>query len=151
MGVQLFTNETAPAFGERIERIGPGTKPLWGSMDATQLMRHLSRSFEISLGEVEVQDQSTWFSRNILWYLFFYAFTTWPKGIKAPEVFTPAPVGDFEKEKQTLLDSMKRFLIALEHEPGRKEISPFMGPTSLRDFSRIHGVHLAHHLRQFGV
>ena len=151
MGIQLFTRETAPIFVDRIEKIGPGTKPLWGSMDSTQLMRHLSRSFEISLGEVEVQDQSSWFSRNVLWYLFFYVFTTWPKGIKAPAVFTPEPEGDFEKEKQTLLDSIERFLTALEQEPERKEISPLMGPISLRDFSRIHGVHLAHHLRQFGA
>lgn len=151
MSVLLLTRETVPAFKVRIEKIGPDTKPLWGSMDATQLMRHLSRSFEVSLGEVEFKDESTWFSRNVLWYLFFYVFTTWPKGIKAPAVFTPEPEGDFEQEKKNLLESMERFLTALEREPARKEISPLMGPLTLKDFARIHGVHTAHHLRQFGV
>ncbi len=151
MGVQLFTRETAPDFRSRIEKISASTQPQWGSMDATKLMRHLSRSFEISLGEVEVKDESTWVSRNILWYLFFYVFTNWPQGIKAPEVFTPEPEGDFEKEKQILLESMERFLTALEREPERIALSPMMGPISLRNFARINGVHLNHHLRQFGV
>lgn len=151
MPVILLTRDTQPQFASRLTAIKPDTKPRWGQMDATKLMRHLSRSFEISLNEVEAEDQSNWFSRHIVKYLVFHLFTNWPKGLKAPEVFTPEPTENFEKERQSALDAVERFLSIADKEPDRLGLSPFLGPQPMTYWRRIHGVHLCHHLRQFGV
>jgi hypothetical protein len=147
----FLTRDTRQEFVSRLAAIRADTKPKWGQMDATRLMRHLSRSIEISLNEVEAQDMSNWFTRHIVKYLVFHLFTKWPKGLKAPEVFTPEPSENFEKERQTALEAIERFLSIADSEPTRMGLSPFLGPQPMTYWRRIHGVHFRHHFRQFGV
>jgi hypothetical protein len=151
MPAVLLTSQTCPGFKDRLNAIRSDTKPHWGKMDANQLMGHLRRSFEISLNEVEVEDMSNWFSRHVVKFLVFHFFTKWPKGLKAPDVFFPKTEEGFEKEKQSLFAAMQRFMDAVERDPNRMGLSPFVGPQPLEYWRRIHGVHLSHHLRQFGV
>ncbi|MCG3197059.1 MAG: hypothetical protein GHCLOJNM_01542 [bacterium] len=151
MPVVFLNRKTQPQFVARISALRADSAPKWGSLSATKLMRHLTRSIEMSLGEVEVEDRSNWFSRHMVKRLVFHWFTRWPKGLKAPEIFTPEPSESFERERELLLDAIERFLVAAEKEPTRTGISPFLGPQPLEYWRRIHGVHFSHHMRQFGV
>lgn len=148
----LFTPETRDPFVDRLMKIEADTKPEWGKLDPTKLMRHLRFTLEASMGEVEMKDKSNFFKRHILRILFFHLFTTWPKGkIKAPDHFTPEPAESFEEERHALVKAMDRFLHLYKSSPEKKTVSELLGPITVQYWARVHGVHIAHHLRQFGV
>lgn len=152
MPVVLLTRESLPRYRERIARITADTPRQWGTMDARRMMAHLTRSIELSLGEQKAPDNSTLLSRTLLRWLFFHVLTNWPKGkIKAPEYFSPEPEGDFAAEQARLLEALERFVAAAEAQPQRREVSELLGPTTLATWRRVHGVHMDHHLRQFGA
>ena len=143
---------TLPRFIDRVERIDEKSERLWGKFSVTHMLAHLIRSVEISLGEVDVSDQSNFFIRNILRPIVFSGFMPWPKGrIKTLPVFLVEPEGDLAAEKEKLVVVLKRFIEAAEADPERTVVSPAFGPCPLRGFHRMHGMHCDHHLRQFGA
>ena len=89
--------------------------------------------------------------RNLFYLVFNVWFTNWPKGLKGPPFLTPEPEGSFVEEHALLVTRMEQFVDALEREPGRIAVNPSLGAIPLRTWSRAHGVHCDHHLRQFGV
>lgn len=147
-----LTAANKDAWIDRIRRIQPGAKPRFGSMTPEALFAHLTRTLEISLGEAVLPDMSTPVTRTILKWMFFDLPIPWPKGkIKAPEEFTPRPAGNFEDERRRLFDSIQRFAAAQSAAPRRKVLSPLLGMQTLIFWGRIHGRHMEHHMRQFGV
>ena len=151
MGTVLLTRETAPHFTDRLAKIGPDARGLWGALDPPNLMAHLRRTFEISLGEVDLPDESNILMRTVMKWLAFHVIP-WPKGkIKASASFTPEAKGTFEEERDRLLAAIERFVAAQEADPQRKVRSPVFGLMTLRYWGRVHGKHLDHHLRQHGV
>jgi len=140
-----------PHFLGRIAKVQPDSPRQWGELDPAGMMAHLRRSIEISLGEVEVEDISNFLMRTVGKISFLYLLP-WPKGkIKAPSQFTPPPEGDLESERARLSEAMDRFLEDLRNNPARRTRNPAMGMLTLRTWSRVHGLHFDHHLRQFGA
>ena len=144
---------TRESLGEHIaciKRLRPDAQPAFGMLDATGLMRHLRFAMEASIGDPETADHSKRILRVILWVLFFRIFTRWPGGkIKAPPEATPVPEHAFEDEQRLLLDVMRRFVEKLESAPEERHVNPGLGPITVRNWSRLHGVHHQHHYRQF--
>jgi hypothetical protein len=131
---------TLAFFHERLSRLTAASPRQWGAMDVARMLRHLTFSFEMSLGEQVVPDKTIPVVRELIFLLFFRWFTTWP-----------APEGPFDQERAAMVDRMWRFVDALEREPDKAAINPGLGAIPLAKWSRVHGVHLDHHLRQFGV
>ncbi len=151
MTTLFLTAETFPIFSNRIRAIRPDSVRQWGRLRPDEMLAHLNRAVEMSLGEVEVKDESNFLTRTVLRWLIFHVLP-WPKGkVKAPAVFLPKPEGTLEEERERLLASMVRFIENLEQSPERRTVNPFLGPTPLIYWTRIHGKHTDHHLRQFGV
>ena len=143
---------TLSFFHERVSRLTEGTPRQWGRMDVCRTLRHLTFTFEMSLGEQEVPDKTVPVVRDLVYVVFFRWFTTWPKGrLKGPAYTCPPPQGDFAAERAAVVDRMWRFVDLLEREPDRAAMNPGLGAIPLTKWSRVHGVHLDHHLRQFGV
>lgn len=65
--------------------------------------------------------------------------------------FTPPPKGDFASEQGELIRRMNLFVDELERSPDKTGVNPGLGRIPLTKWSRVHGVHNDHHLRQFGV
>ena len=121
-------------------------------MDSTRAIRHLIFTFEMSLGIQQIKDTSKPIARDLIYLLFFRWFTNWPKGkIKGPDFVTPPPKGNFESEQAKLLRIMSQFVDELERNPAKTGVNPGLGTITLAKWSRVHGVHNDHHLRQFGV
>lgn len=143
---------TLPEFEKRVRALLPDSRRLWGKMDAARMVRHLIYTFENSLGIEKVDRRVNPVVRALIFFVFFQLITTWPKGkIKGPDFVTPPPKGDFASEQNELLRLMEQFVGAFEQNPARVEVNPGMGGISLAKWSRVHGVHSDHHLRQFGV
>lgn len=152
----LLTRETAPEFKRRLDKLRPNSAPLWGSLTPVKLLRHLRYTIELCLCEVdmsEVKDQSIPVVRSVAWLLFHPPFDRrWPKGkLRAPEYFFPDANGSLDEEMAKLFAAIDRFVDAAEREPDKRALTPLMGMKPLRDWRRINGVHLYHHLRQYGL
>lgn len=152
MPVTFLTAATAGQFKERLRAIPADGQPRFGKLQPPALMRHLRKVLEVSLEEVKEPDISNIMTRSVLRYLFFHVFTNWPKGkIKAPDSFTPEPEGAFEEEREKALAAVDRFVVAQQENPARKTLSPLLGPITLAYWGRVHGIHMEHHFKQYGV
>ncbi len=136
----------------RVNALTPESRRLWGKMDAAQMVAHLRASVAKSVDDRDVVDRSIPIVRSVGRWLLFDTFTTWPKGRfpSAPEML-PAHPGNLEEERRGLLEAFDRFVTEAEHHPDRKTKSPILGPTAMRYWTHVHGVHLNHHYRQFGL
>lgn len=143
---------TAASFEARIGGIESESQRQWGTMSPEKLLRHLTFMFELSLGEREAEKVFIPMPRALIWLLFFEWFTNWPKGkIQAPPMFFPEPDGNLEAERVACIAGLHRFIEALKAHPQQKGFSPLLGNIALQKWARVHGVHLDHHLRQYGV
>lgn len=141
--------DSLPRFAERITAVIPEAVPRWGEMNPSQMIAHLRRAIEISLGEVKVEDASNWLTRSLIIPVLAMP---WPRGgIKAPASFFPSASSEFAVEREQLLARMVRFTDIAAAEPARRGLSPMFGWLTLETWTRLHGKHLDHHLRQFGV
>lgn len=154
MATVLLTRPTAGHFTARLNAVSPNSQRKWGSMTPHDLMAHLRRAIEVSLGDHPVEDKSVPVVRDFLRFMIFQAIPTtmWPKGkIKAPPVFLAPPQGSFEEERRKLDAAIDRFVATAEEDPERLGPNPLLGPLPLTYWARIHGRHFDHHLRQFGA
>lgn len=150
MTKEPLTANNIEAYVETIEKLAPDARPIFGVLDARGMLRHLRSSFESSVGEPEAEDSSKPVVRAIVWVLFFNLFTNWPGGkIKAPPAATPPAEHEFEEERRLLIKVMRRFAGKLELDPNEKHVNPRLGPLRLAQWSKLHGIHCAHHFRQF--
>lgn len=135
----------------RVNALKPDAQARWGRLSAVQMVAHLRRSIEISLGEVPVEDKSTLWTRTVFrWFAINYL--EWPKGkIQAPPVFLPADAEDFDEEVKRLKDAIERFMAARTNAPDMVEVHPMFGPMNIAAFAKLHGKHMDHHFTQFGV
>lgn len=150
--VQRLERGTFESFKQRLLAIRPDTRPQWGRLTPAGVMAHLRYTLEVSLGEVNARDTSNFLMRTLGRILAFHVFTRWPGGVfKSPPEWTPEPDSDFEAERDKTLAAMERFVNEAGQNPTRKTISPLLGPITLDYWQRVHGIHMAHHFRQFGV
>lgn len=154
MAIHDLTEEHLSFHCERIESLTPDTERLWGEMTADRMMRHLRIVTELTLddpnGEVKVILPPL--IRTVVVWLLFDVFTNWPKGkLKSLPLYLPEETLGFEEEKRMLLDICREFASRCEASPGEKHIHPGAGPVTLRRLAHIHGVHMNHHYRQFGL
>ena len=127
----------------------------WGGMDAPAMVCHLRATLELSLGERQAPRLAPAWIGAPLGLLFLYAFPRWPHGRKGtrpaiPELFPP-PHGDLDAERERLIATMRRFVERLRADPRARARHPWLGSTTRRRWARLHALHLAHHLRQFGA
>lgn len=143
---------TKDQFVQRLMALTSESRRLWGSLTVTGMVRHLHRSFEVSLGEVEVPDWGNFLTKTVgKWFVLNIPLPI-PRGrIKAPDVFVPEDSGDLDAERKALVDKLDEYLEALERTPDRSAAGFIFGPMTLAEWSRLHGGHWDHHLRQFGV
>lgn len=147
-----LSRETESAFLERVQKLRADTPGQFGAMDPNKMLRHMRNALETSIGETNYPDKSIPVVRGILYFLVCNVITTWPGGkLKAPDFWSPPVDHTFDEEKALFLAATKRFLEALASNPEKLAKHPIFGELTLRQWSLLHGTHLHHHLRQFGV
>lgn len=147
-----LNNQSLPGFKDRIAELTSESKGEWGKLDVLGMMRHLRNVMETAVGDVSYPDESKPIVSNLTFFFATQIMTKWPKGgIKAPEFWTPAAEEDFEKERELWLASLDKFVAEVDKDPTRTTLNPFFGPKSLKQWSLLNGIHMNHHLSQFGV
>lgn len=151
MNMKVLTHETWPEYQRRLNAIRPDTKPKWGALPPAGLMAHLRYTMDVSTGKAFLENQSTFFTRNVLKPYALYFCWRWPREIQVPAYLTPAADGLLDLERNRLFRAVEEFLDLADREPGRTFNHIFFGPLTLKTARRFHGLHFRHHFRQFGV
>ncbi len=147
----LFNAADQAPFIARLQKLKAETPSFWGKMTATQMVVHMQRPFQVAFGELELK-------RSLFGFLFGKMIK---KSLLAPKPFSrnaptsPAFIVDshdynFEKERQKLLEYLKRLL---ETRPADLVEKPhaFFGKMTAQEWNTIQVKHLDHHLQQFGL
>lgn len=144
-------SRTRDQFLRRIEAVGPESVRQWGKMTAPEMFAHIRRSFAMTFGEEVFPDESNFILRHVFRPVFFCGYVPWPKGrIPSPSDLIPLSKPEFEAERLDLTEAVRRFCELAEREPRRVSPHIAFGPLTMRQWSRVHGMHIDHHLRQFG-
>jgi hypothetical protein len=151
MAYKDLNQESLGHFMNRISNINERSERRWGTMTPARMLAHVSLLFEGSLGEFPVEGSGQipfkWLKPIVL-----SGIVPFPKGrAKAPAAFLDDDAGQVDEERERLEKSLGRFLERCENEPDRCQMNPVFGLMNMRQWARLHGLHLNHHLMQFGV
>ncbi len=133
--------------GRRIAGLDPDRKPLWGKMNAHQMLCHVGDQMRVALGDIRVKDRSNFLMRSLAKWLVIYLDLPEPKGKieTAPEMLTTKP-SDWEADRASLIELMDRVAAAEQVAP-----HPMFAKLSHKEWSVLAAKHVDYHLRQFAA
>jgi hypothetical protein len=145
----LFDPKRRDAILDRISRLAPDCKPLWGRFTAPEMVCHVSCGLRQGLGELETAPPSGPLSHAPLNWLVIHV-VPWPKGKgKSPPEFLATRPTTWEADITRLRDLVRRFADRGAAAPW--PASRVFGRISGRSWGVMEHKHLDHHLRQFRV
>ena len=138
-----------------LDKVHGETKPVWGKMNAQQMVEHLADFFDVSSGKIQFDLVTP--EEHLPKYLeFLYSDKQFRENTKAPssilgEEPQPARYADYSSARQHLKTSVEDFFKYFGANPGVKTIHPVFGSLTFQEWILLHYKHVRHHLRQFGV
>jgi hypothetical protein len=147
----LFNKNDNEEMINRINSLTNTSQAQWGKMNVSQMLAHCQVPLKVSFGEMKLK-------RGIPGILFGSMIrkkltrdeTPFDKSLPTDKGFIVIDQREFEKEKNNLITTVKRFQelgpAGLSQEP-----HPFFGKMTASDWDKIQWKHLDHHLRQFGA
>jgi len=147
----IFTKEVAETVIERIEKLKPETQPLWGKMNAAQMLAHCCVAYEMVY--TDKHPKPGFFMGFILKSFVKKMVVTdkpYPKNSKTAPVFLISDEKDFEAEKTRLVDYIRETQVLGAYIFDGK-MSHSFGELSANEWNNMFYKHLDHHLKQFGV
>jgi hypothetical protein len=147
---ELFDKSHASEILERLKKLEPDSKPLWGKMNVSQMLSHIQGPIEVGLGDKKLK-------RTFIGLLFgkiakrkLYGDGPFTRNLPTDASFVRKGDHDFEMEKQKVVELLNRF-VAAGPEGLTKNPHPFFGKLTPTEWSSSSWKHLDHHLSQFGV
>lgn len=147
----IFEHENVTAYISRLDNLDVSTKPLWGKMNAAQMLAHVNISYE----QARQQEKASysWLTKWVF-RVFIKGLVVgnkpYKKNSKTAPSFIIADEKDFLKEKQQLVVNMKEVLGQGPSYFEGKESSSF-GKLSAKEWNNLFSKHLEHHFSQFGI
>ena len=147
----LLEQNTKTEILERIDKLTPQTKAVWGKMNVNQGLRHMAMAFFIPTGELDPTPVNP--PKMPKWLLKFFLLNVKPPkgGAETFKEMNMVTNGinptDFEKEKANLKDLVNRFSASQQFIPESK----LAGKFNEENWGKLNYNHTDHHLRQFGV
>ena len=133
----------------RILKLRPTSKGLWGNMTVTEMLFHCKK-INNKILQATPQNSTPTVKQKIMKTIGLYLMKEFPKGIKSGSQYLPELIDniDFEKMQNELIDSINKIsnynnAIYGEH--------PFFGPLNTKEWRHFIWKHMDHHLRQFNV
>ncbi len=133
---------------DRINRLTPQTKQLWGKMNVSQMLAHLQMPIRIAYGTHRPQGS---FLLRLVGPLFkskLWDENPYKQSLPTDPTFVMTGLDkEFEREKSALLELVNNF----SNESIAGERHPVFGKLTKENWSKATWKHLDHHLKQFGV
>jgi hypothetical protein len=132
---------------DRLERLSPEAKPLWGKMTAPQMLAHLADWMLMAKGELKTAPKNRALSFWPVKQLAIY-WLPFPKGVPtAPELLSRKPLA-WTVERAAVREHVHSFETL---NPAAWPEHPVFGEMTPRGWCVLGYRHTDHHLRQFGV
>ena len=147
----IFTPEVAQGVIDRINKLTPATVPQWGKMNATQMLAHCNVPYEMVYESIHPKPNAL-----MVWLISLMAKETvvsekpYPRNMRTAPAFLIKDKRNFEKEKNRLIDYIKRTQQLGESHFDQKPSHSF-GKLTVTEWNNMFYKHLDHHLTQFGV
>ena len=147
----IFLPETTADCIARIEKLTAETTPLWGKMNAAQMLAHCSVAYEMVYTDKHK-------APNGFMKFMLKAFVKkgvvneipYKKNLRTAPQFMITAQRDFEKEKQRLIGYIQQTeSLGDKHFDGKENLS--FGKMTAQEWNNMFYKHLDHHLQQFGV
>ena len=136
---------------QRVEKLTPESKALWGTMNVAQMLAHCAGAAQLPTGEVKTRRVG--FPINIIGRLLknkILGEGGFRKNSPTAAEIKVVDSRDFLKEKTNFIVAVKKL-----SEGGEKIATetqhPFFGKMTANEWGRINYKHADHHLSQFGV
>ncbi len=144
----IFTEEVLQGFFSRIDNLAIDRKPLFGKMNAHQMICHCADFFRMAFGQKKALEYGQVDPREITTSAKRGETVPSPKGFGQVEGDGTKPI-DFEKDKTVL----KKFIVEFTQLPKDYQFAPhpYFGDMSEAKWTQLALYHLNHHLDQFNV
>ena len=144
----LFDPAVKQEIIERINKLTPQTKQLWGKMNVSQMLAHVQMPIRIAYGTHRPKGS---FILRVIGPLFkskLWDKVPYKHSLPTDPTFVMTGIEkDFEKEKDAILELIHKFT----NESIAGDRHPVFGKLTKENWSKATWKHLDHHLQQFGV
>ncbi len=138
---------------DRLAKVTPDSKRLWGTMTPQEMLCHLADSCECAFGRGAATPTDSAFKRATLKFIALQLPIKWPQGIKTRPAFDQKREGtrptNFETDKARVIHLVKQ-LAEVKDVPQTIQ-HPIFGSLSTPEWKRWGYLHADHHLRQFSL
>ncbi len=147
----IFEASTTEVSLNRLANLTNETKPLWGKMNAAQVLAHLNVSYDAAYGKIDLRPS---FMMKLMMKLFIKKVIVGEKPYKSnsptAKEFIISDVRDFEKEKALLIANITE---TEKHGKAYFEgkVSSSMGALTSNEWDIMFYKHMDHHFKQFGI
>ncbi len=146
----IYKKADNDAIISRINQLSPESQRLWGKMTVEQMLSHCQAPIDFAFGNLPIK-------ANFIMRLFgkmlkgkVFGSDEFKKNSPTAPAFIRKDQYDFEETKNGLIERINKF-----SDLGQKAIKttnhPFFGELTYDEWSKMHTMHLDHHLKQFGV
>jgi uncharacterized protein DUF1569 len=133
---------------QRLEQVPADRRPFWGSMNAAQMVGHVTDTMRAPLGELQAAPKKSFLQNPILRHAMIY-WIPFPKGVPTAPEFVHSGQDDFAKNMSELKGAVDRFVARASRGPLPPHV--IFGDISNKDWGVQMYKHIDHHLRQFGA
>jgi len=145
----LADRATRDALIQRVERLSPDAKGLWGRMSAPQMLAHCTDALRMGLGDLPVKPKHAALPRMAIVKWLFLNVLTFPKDAPtAAELIARTPDA-WDAERTHLITLIRK--VATPDALTTFADHPLFGPLTRAQWGQLAWKHLDHHLRQFGA
>jgi len=143
----LWQEDSRRELTSRLERLSPESKAMWGRMNASQMVAHLTNSLLMTKGELQVKSKHLPIRYPPIKQLIVYWLPFPRRAPTAPELIGREPnAWPIESGNlRTLIDEFP------SPESQNFPEHPLFGPLTPKAWGVLGYRHIDHHFRQFGV
>ena len=134
----------------RINKLSPEAKAQWGKMTVDQMLSHCQAPLDFTFGNTPMKAN---FMMRLIGKMLkkkVFGGNEFKKNSPTAPAFIRTEKYDFDQTKKELIQKIGVF-----SDKGKDAIKttnhPFFGELTYDEWSKMHTMHLDHHLRQFGV
>ena len=147
----IFDPAGVEVFAARIESLRPESSPLWGKMNAAQMLAHNSLIFEgARFDTYPTVNPVMRFLVGKMLRGYVIGDRPYRRNTRTVPVWVVSDPRDLEKERTRILENLRAVHdLGASHFEGKR--NPTFGVLTAAEWSRLFCKHLDHHLLQFGV
>lgn len=147
----IFESKTNEVIFNRLNNLTNSTQPIWGKMNAAQMLAHLNVAYDIDSGKIKTKTPALMkFMLKLFLKPILVNEKPYNKNSRTAPAFLISSEKDFETEKKMLIeniiDSQQKGKTFYE---GRESAS--VGKMNASEWSNMYYKHIDHHFSQFGI